>query len=405
MIEVYNNFIHYTDKKNNRFVIKKENYKDVLNYISKGFYNPYIEELKKINVNIQDEIFRDKSKLIKAMKLSLDCIEYSLPIPNTFNIELTTKCPLRCPQCYCYLDCGKNIDLEIAKKYIIEAGKLGINYVNLSGGETLAYPYLKEIIACCKENEVKPSIAISGWNFSKELLSELIDNGIEYIFVSLNGSTEEINSKSRDGYGYAINALKILKNSNFHGYFINWVAHNDNIKDFHNMVRLAKYYRAKGICILSAKPDSNDEMKTKPTIDNFKALGDYIKTFKDDSLELSIENCYSSLRFYVYGDKIIRSSCLAGKTNFSISVNGRFTACRHIEHEEEFDSIKDYWKNSSFLYKLRRSFANPKEPCLSCEYNKKCTPCAAVNYRIYKKLFKGNEFCYVSKLKMEAPNE
>ena len=56
---------------------------------------------------------------------------------DTMNIELTTRCPLRCPQCYCTLTGGKNIDLNTAIYWIKEGASLGVKEVMLSGGETL----------------------------------------------------------------------------------------------------------------------------------------------------------------------------------------------------------------------------------------------------------------------------
>ena len=40
---------------------------------------------------------------------------------NSMNIELTNKCPLKCPQCYCSLTGDKHINVEIAKAKIKEA--------------------------------------------------------------------------------------------------------------------------------------------------------------------------------------------------------------------------------------------------------------------------------------------
>ena len=37
------------------------------------------------------------------------------------NMELTTACPLRCPQCYCSLEGGKHLDLETAMHYLEQA--------------------------------------------------------------------------------------------------------------------------------------------------------------------------------------------------------------------------------------------------------------------------------------------
>ena len=61
------------------------------------------------------------------------------------NIELTTCCPLHCPQCYCTLEGGKHISLDTAREKIDEAAEHGVFVLHLSGGETLCYPWLYDL--------------------------------------------------------------------------------------------------------------------------------------------------------------------------------------------------------------------------------------------------------------------
>ncbi|MFQ9882098.1 MAG: radical SAM/SPASM domain-containing protein [Clostridium sp.] len=398
MFKIFNNFIYYIDSKE-KFCIEKKNYKYLLEYLKSEISNQYIDYLQ--SIGIKQKILSDPNKLLYSMKKSLDQVQYAFPIPFSFNMEITTRCKLRCPQCYCYLDSGKHMDPKVAKKYIYEASKLGINYVNISGGETLEYPYLLDILLCCKENNITSNIAISGWNFDEEILQKLINSGVGGIYVSLNGSTEELNSKTRDGYKLAINALSILNKSNFKNYVVNWVAHDNNIDDFPNLIKLLKKYNVKEVCVLAAKPDSQHKMDTAPTVKNFKKLGDFIKNYKDKDLEILIEACYPGLLFYVNEDVIGRVCCAAGRSNFSISVDGKLTPCRHIEYKESFEDIEDYWKNSEILKKIRKSFLNVKEPCLNCKYSDKCIPCSAINYKMEDDFFKGNKYCHMTNINIK----
>ena len=66
--------------------------------------------------------------------------------PDGMNIELTNCCPLRCPQCYCSLEGGKHIPPEVAIRAIEQGAALGVTHVELSGGETLCYPHLLELV-------------------------------------------------------------------------------------------------------------------------------------------------------------------------------------------------------------------------------------------------------------------
>lgn len=60
--------------------------------------------------------------------------------------------------------------------------------------------------------------------------------GVGGIFVSLNGSTKKIGSKTRDGYELAIHVLELLRDMSFDGVHINWVMHSNNADDFDYLV-------------------------------------------------------------------------------------------------------------------------------------------------------------------------
>ena len=113
------------------------------------------------------------------------------------------------------------------------------------------------------------------------------------------------------------------------------------------------------------------------------------------------EACYPGLLFYVNEDVIGRVCCAAGRSNFSISVDGKLTPCRHIEYKESFEDIEDYWKNSEILKKIRKSFLNVKEPCLNCKYSDKCIPCSAINYKMEDDFFKGNKYCHMTNINIK----
>lgn len=100
---------------------------------------------------------------------------------------------------------------DIAEKVIYEAARLKVPYLNLSGGETLVYPHLDRLLKLINELGLSSAIAISGWGFDEKRLKELKDAGVKEIYVSLNGSVEEVNSLSRDGYSQAIAALELLQ--------------------------------------------------------------------------------------------------------------------------------------------------------------------------------------------------
>jgi pyrroloquinoline quinone biosynthesis protein E len=294
--------------------------------------------------------------------------------------------------------------------FIREAGSLGIPQVNLSGGETMLYPHLMELISCCRDNGVRANVALSGYGFDREVLSQLIDAGVGGIFISLNGSTEEINRHSRDGYELAINALEVLRDAGFPDYYINWVAHRSNVMDFPDLLSLAGAYRVPAVVVMAFKPDSRHALPSFPTREQLLFLADYIKRHQDGAVKIVVENCFSQLKavigqkFFVNLNQGIEKGCQAGRDAISVSVSGKLTPCRHLEYEESYTSIAEYWSGSPVLRRLRDIERDTRQPCRGCEYERYCLHCMAVNAKLKGELFKGNEYCELAPERTEAAN-
>ena len=320
-------------------------------------------------------------------------------MPSVMNIELTTNCPLHCPQCYCSLTGGKNIDAKTAIKRIKEGGEMGVTDVMLSGGETMCYPYLYEIINAAKKYCGVANVALSGFNFTQEIFDRMIDAGVGGIFISLNGSSEEINSQTRDGFDLAIAALKLLSDNGYKNTTINWVMHSSNADDFINVVKLAESYNVANLVIIGVKPDSRHTLSTIPTAEQMNDVAKIVRTHKG-KMRIFIESCYSPLLALTCDTKLLgnmnigkNKGCNAGRSMVSINVNGEFSPCRHLDYFERWDSLVEYWEKSPILQKIRTLDNSRREPCVLCKFNNYCRHCLAINSKTKGELFIGNETC------------
>ena len=318
-------------------------------------------------------------------------------IPKTMNMELTTTCPLRCPQCYCSLTGGKHMKLETAIHWIQEGGKSGVQNVMLSGGETLCYPYIYDVVAAAHKYCGNACIALSGFALTKNVLDKLIESKVDAIFVSLNGSTESINAQTRDGYELAISALELLKDFRFEQTFINWVMHSNNSNDFANVVEIAEKYNVKCLIIMAAKPDSNNELTTMPTKEQMLHVRDIVSNFKGNT-HIMVESCYSPM-YALISEKTGSLNtgkyrgCGAGRFTFSVNVDGMLSPCRHLDYFEMHSKLQDYWNESPTLHRLRIIEDNKREPCLSCKFSEHCIHCLAINDKLRGELHVGYEKC------------
>lgn len=315
------------------------------------------------------------------------------------NLELTTCCPLHCPQCYCTLEGGKHLDLEIAKSKLREAGEHGAKIVHLSGGETLCYPHLYEVVSFAKQYCQRVNVALCGWHFDQSVLNSLIQAGVDGIFISLNGSTEEINSVTRDGYEYALYALQILCENNFPNTHINWVMHSNNCDDFSNVLALAEKYNVKQLVVLAFKPDSHHQLLSFPSGEQIHRLANEIRAYKG-KVQIGVETCFSQLLAVLKDTKLFGNlnvgplkGCRAGLYNYSINIDGLYSPCRHLDYFEKYESLDEYLTKSPIIHKIKSVEDNVQNPCSQCRYHEYCRPCLAVSSKLHGDIFIGHEVC------------
>jgi pyrroloquinoline quinone biosynthesis protein E len=322
--------------------------------------------------------------------------------PISMNIELTTTCPLRCPQCYCKLEGGKNIDPAKAIFWIAQASEMGVKNVCLSGGETLCYPYLNEVATAAAKHCKDAYVALSGHGFTSAVFEMLMNAGIAGIYISLNGSTEAINAKTRQGYHHAAAALAFLKEADYKETWLNWVMHNKNADDFENMIELAQSYGVRYLVAMAVKPDSHHQLNTMPTTEQMQKIAKIIKRHKgkDSNLEIMVESCFSPLLALVSHDAWFGNSntgkfkgCGAGIYCFSVNVDGLLAPCRHLDHFEDWPKLSDYWHKSPILKKLRSAAYTKKQPCAGCKFGPYCRHCMAINDKLNGDIYLGHPLC------------
>jgi pyrroloquinoline quinone biosynthesis protein E len=270
----------------------------------------------------------------------------------------------------------------------------------------MCYPHLHELIAFCRDHGLGSNVALSGWGIDETSLQKLIDCGVSNIYISLNGSTEEVNRQTRDGYNLAIHALELLKKKSFPNTRINWVMHTNNAADFPNVVKLAEDYGVKSLVVLVFKPNSDYELPSVPTYEQVYQLSRFIRAYRGP-VEIVAESCFSQLRallnqgFLGNLNRGIARGCGAGRDGISVSADGKLTPCRHLEIEEDYRDISTYWRESPTLKALRAMEDAPEDPCKGCQYMRFCLPCAAANYKQKGRIFMGCHCCPIHPMEQE----
>ncbi len=356
-------------------------------YLTNGVKSSFVERLIDNGI-LPTSLGDDNVKEIihninESRKFASSGIHYRAP--EAIHIDVTSVCPFECKLCY-RAECGdKTLDFEKLEQYIVEAGVLNVFQIAFGGGEPLTYPHIYDAVSLVDQFNMSASITTSGYGLDEQVLKKLISSGLRHMQVSLNGSTAEVNSATRDGFEHAMSALKLLSNSSI-SFGINWVAHESNVHDFHKIVELGKELNVENLNVL--------RFKTNKAEFDVEKLAKEIEEHRTD-INIKVDSAYSNLLFYLNGDDYDEEKigCGAGRTFMSIDVDGIFKPCSHLPMGEKCDSISAYWHTSEDIKILRDASKNLKGDCETCKYKHDCRGCLAISKKLHDDYHAGERDC------------
>lgn len=119
-------------------------------------------------------------------------------------------CPFKCPYCF---STKSNVQVNIKEfeRYINVFKKLGVQKIDISGGEPLYYKYLPELIEALKSKDINITITSSGTG-TESNVTWLIEhaNYFSRIIFSLDGPDSEMHDKIRGGEGIFTRLLSLI---------------------------------------------------------------------------------------------------------------------------------------------------------------------------------------------------
>jgi len=249
--------------------------------------------------------------------------------PKIIEFELTTSCNYSCIHCYC--NAGRISKNELStnevKKVIKDLHELGVQIIDLIGGEPLIRSDIFEIVSFGKSIGAQLMINTNGSLATKEVVKKLKNiNPNLLIGVSIDGHKKEIHEFVR-GAGTFEKTMKGLKNFLEYGFdtTILHVINKHNYKYFEEMVLFAK------------------ELGVSLYVDRFVPVGRG-EQFKDiliptkemiEYINKIIEKYKNQVRFFVE-ENIEGGECTAGKTHASILVDGTVVPCGHFRYDSQY---------------------------------------------------------------------
>jgi MoaA/NifB/PqqE/SkfB family radical SAM enzyme len=169
---------------------------------------------------------------------------------SAWQIELTTRCPLRCKMC---IREGA-AQWHTADMAIDDFAKLvpylkDVETAVLEGwGEPLVYRDLTKVVRMVKEAQCRAGFVTSGWGLDGDRVAELIHAGLDFIGFSLSGTTPETHNviRANSNLNSVLQAIQIFQELKARDKLTNPKLHivflmiKDNLEEVPLVVDLAK---------------------------------------------------------------------------------------------------------------------------------------------------------------------
>lgn len=131
---------------------------------------------------------------------------------STIDFHITAKCKQACPYCWGPRRFRNPVETETAQRILSRIKNLGVRRVVFTGGDPLYRADAPELIRFAKEIGLETALSTTGDFVTPEIL-ESISPYLDLISLPLDGSTEEVNSRTKHPGHFAavMRSLKWLR--------------------------------------------------------------------------------------------------------------------------------------------------------------------------------------------------
>ncbi|UYZ39023.1 radical SAM protein (plasmid) [Clostridium beijerinckii] len=167
-------------------------------------------------------------------------------LPRGLTIYLTDKCLISCKHCEIRNKFnGIFLDFEIIKKVLLDCKENKVFIIGYTGGEALLHPELFKILEQTYNSGILPVVGISGVRINKNIAKKLSESKIGCVQVSLDGSSEKVNSIFRGSgvFEDITSGIKLLQDYGVNTNIAICIC-KENFDDYKNLIELCYDLRA-----------------------------------------------------------------------------------------------------------------------------------------------------------------
>ena len=304
-----------------------------------------------------------------------------LTAPVEAHLNLTSRCPVGCQDCY--VDAtpngrGDDASAELWERAVDELARMRVFHLALGGGEAALSPSLLPVARRARARGLVPNLTTSGVALSDELLDA------SDLFGQVNVSVDGIGDgyaavRGRDAFAMADAAVRALGARGFR-LGLNVVLTRQT---FGRLGEVTRYARARGIReveVLRAKPVGRGAVgftdATLTPAQRLDLLPMVLELARRDRVRLRLDCSMAPFVCAHDPDPAVLQflgigGCLAGDHLVSADAAGRVSGCSFLSPAPgapRIDRLSAHWDSPDAFASTRHLVERAEEPCRSCRY-------------------------------------
>lgn len=296
---------------------------------------------------------------------------YKSCTPLFVTIETTLGCNYKCVHCYNFDRSGpvpanvkgEQLTKEEFLNIIDQVCSAGALYISFTGGESLLYPHLSDLIERVVENKSMARVKTNGHLLTKSVCKKLVDSGCRALDVSVYGADEDSYKNFTGQVGSFSQVLDGLRNAISFDMEVqlNLILHKDNCMDIGKMINMAEG--------LGLPYQFSDEMTAR--YDGTEDSQDFGIT--EDQYNELLEGPHKDLFWHDNSDEAFQCSC--ARNVVGIGLDGVVFPCIGAPIPSgnlKESNFKDVWDNSLEFKKIRNLKQSDFSDCVTCNVKHYC---------------------------------
>lgn len=304
-------------------------------------------------------------------------------IPRHVSLELTEKCNLKC--IYCYREPSfnnkKNGHMDNAFNNIKELINTGISTFEITGGEPLLHPDIKNILEYLGSHCPLTALLTNGTLFNDEIIAILKKFNKNYVVqISMDSVNEDDFNRIVGVKGYYNKVIENIYKLSSHGIFVRVTSVLESIKDINIIYKIAEKVKELGAKSYSFTiPVSFGKAKNVDFSNISKDEYDLILKLNKD-LEINYPDFVETPNTILSKYDKSEPNCGAGHRSITISPDNVIRICPMVNERIGLIGVKN---NSSYMDIFKKSdmsdyqkLRSPKEKyCIDCKWMFYCHGC------------------------------